>query len=143
MLILNPAIIEFIEAGIIILKKILTPDFESNIALLINSAGTVLAPRCVFTHKGKIVANEMENTFEKSPMPKKVINTGSNATGGKALKTLRTGVRILSKVWFLPVKSPSIIPIIDPIKRPVIPLHIEVEKSMNNSPLFAHSIIAK
>ena len=76
-------------------------------------------------------------------MPKKVINTGSIATGGNALNTFRTGVKIRLIIRFLPVSKPRKIPRAEPINNPVIALQIDVVKSVNNSPLFAHSMIAE
>jgi len=126
MLILKPAIMELIEAGIMILKKVVVLDCESNFALLINSIGIELEPKCVFTQSGNAAANEIENTFEKSPMPKNVIKIGSIATGGNALNTLRTGVRIKFSFWFLPVRSPNKTPIAEPMSKPEMPRQIEV-----------------
>ena len=99
------------------------------------------APRCVFTQRGKVAANDIENTFEKSPIPKKVINIGSIATGGNALNTFNIGVKIKFNFWFLPVSNPNIIPIEEPISKPDMPLQIEEKKSTKNSPDFVHSTI--
>jgi len=74
-------------------------------------------------------------------MPKKVINIGSIATGGNALKTFNIGVKIKFNFWFLPVNNPKIIPIEEPISKPEMPLQIEEKKSIKNSPDFVHSTI--
>jgi hypothetical protein len=142
MLILNPAIIEFIVAGIITLKNIFVLELLNNRALLINSIGMVLDPRCAFTQSGKREANEIEKTFAKSPIPKNVIKTGSIATGGKALKTFRAGVNITFIFRLLPVNNPSNMPMAAPINNPVNPRQMEAEKSIKSSPLFAHSKMA-
>ena len=92
MLILKPAMIEFMEAGIMTLKKIFTLDPDSNRALLINSTGIVFAPKWVFTQRGKSDAKAIENILEKFPIPNKVMNKGNIATGGKALKIFKIGV---------------------------------------------------